>query len=262
MRDLFKNLPFFKWYFKNTRNKIIFLSSIFILVLVCYFLHRPLGLIIFWIDNHRGYTHSQLDELNKHITNKDIYIQLSDKYNLPIKVELHKKELLGYIDSFSTDLSAISLLGLKEWYYQSFLAKAYIYMREQGYYTTYKSHKDIPITKNDIESTLAFLDDFDKVVFFFDEISLENKEYKRYAIQANIMSFFPIQLQMYILINLDNTLCAVIDTPTKNILLKRLSYLDKSLSQDFDKFEVAIHKQKENVLNDITKIKEKLNECK
>lgn len=187
---------------------------------------------------------------------------MSDKYNLPIKVELHKKELLGYIDSFSTDLSAISLLGLKEWYYQSFLAKAYIYMREQGYYTTYKSHKDIPITKNDIESTLAFLDDFDKVVFFFDEISLENKEYKRYAIQANIMSFFPIQLQMYILINLDNTLCAVIDTPTKNILLKRLSYLDKSLSQDFDKFEVAIHKQKENVLNDITKIKEKLNECK
>ena len=76
-----------------------------------------------------------------------------------------------------------------------------------------------------------------------------------------MMSFFPIQLQMYSLINLDNALCAVIDTPTKNILLKRLSYLDDSLSQDFDKFETAIDKQKENVLNDITKIKEKLNEC-
>ena len=253
---------FLKWYKQSRKNKVIVFSIIFIVALLYSFLHRPLGLMIFWISTHYGDSYNEmqrLDKIHSNIINKDIFIQLSDEYNLSTKVAKHRKEFLNYTDKFTTDILVANSLGLEEWYYQPLLIKAKIYALEEGYYALYKAHKGTPITQDDIQSILYFFKSFDTLIFFFNEISLQDAAYKRYMLQANMIQFMFIMPQISLLADLENTLCLVIDTKARNELLQRMSDINDSLSQYFG--ELEIYFDKNTAIDTINKAKDKLNEC-
>ncbi|RDU58822.1 hypothetical protein [Helicobacter sp. MIT 14-3879] len=257
---------FINWYNKSLRNKVILFSIIFIFALMYSFLHRPLGLAIFCIDSYYGNSYNELqtlDKLNKNMMYKDIFLQLSDGYNLAYKVKKHKKEFLEYINHFTTDLFLVNLLGLEDWYYQPLLIKAKMYVLEEGFYTAYKEHKKIPITKEDIKSTLDFLNSFDEIVFFFNKISLENTQYKRYMLQANLIRFLLIQPKISFLVFLENRLCSVVDNQAKIIISEILDNVIQIYSQDWGELEDndMVEFNKNEALNKIAKLKDKLNGC-
>ena len=157
MHNSFKNLPFFKWYFKNTRNKIVFFIILFLLSLGYSLLHRPVSLIV-W-DSFR-YEKEQIitRELESAIgVDKDKYLQLYDS-NIANQQATIRNEILKYIDNLESDLLFSTLFGIEGVYLQAFLNKSHIYMVGSTYFSSvYKLYKNIPYTSQDIQSLMNFL---------------------------------------------------------------------------------------------------------
>lgn len=252
---------FYLWFAKSTKNKIIAFGIIFLLSFCYVFLHRPLGLVIFSIDQ-QSYSHNayNLDEIRNNISNKDMFLSLVNEYNLSDKEKFHKKELLNYIDNLNTDLFIVNAFGLNEWYYQGLLMKARIYANEKGMYVAYKAHKEIVITKNDLISMLDFLNIFNNIVSFFNNLNSKDSSYNRYMIQSNITQFLLIQPEIYFLAFRDNKLCLVVDSQIKNALLERLSSIKKVLLQPYN--ELDMKRLDTFIIKPINELKEQLNDCR
>ena len=190
MHNSFKNLPFFKWYFKNTRNKIVFFVVVFLLGLGYSLLHRPISLIM-W-DSFR-YEKEQIitRELESAMgVDKDKYLQLYDN-NIANQQARIRNKILKYIDNLETDLFISTLFGIEELYLQAFLNKSrFFILYYTGFDYAYKLYKNIPYTSQDIQSFNDFLNAFDKAFFFITK--LPTREYERYAVQVAVSQTFYI----------------------------------------------------------------------
>ena len=192
MQRPFKNLLFLRWYFKNTRNKIVFFIILFLLSLGYSLLHRPISLIV-W-DSFR-YEKEQIitRELESAIgVDKDKYLQLYDN-NIANQQATIRNEILKYIDNLETDLFISTLFGIEGVYLQAFLNKSHIYMVGSTYFSSaYKLYKNIPYTSQDIQSFNDFLNAFNKAFFFLTKLPTRHSEYERYAAQIAILQTFYI----------------------------------------------------------------------
>ena len=256
---------FYLWFAKNAKNKIIVFSIIFLFAFCYVFLHRLLELVVFSIDKD-SYSRNayKLDEIRKNITNKDMFLRLIDDYHLAEKEKNHKKELLNYMNNFNTDLFIVNLLGLNEWYYQGLLMKARIYANEKVMYISYKAHKEINITKNDVTSMLEFSNRFNNIVSFLTNLALKDSLHNRYMIQANITQFLFTQPEIYFLAFKDNKLCLVVDSQIKSALLERLSHIQMLLQhyEHYDELEIEAQRLGKFIIEPINELKEQLNECR
>ena len=138
--------------------------------------------------------------------------------------------------------------------------KARIYANEKGMYVAYKAHKEIVITKNDLISMLDFLNIFNNIVSFFNNLNSKDSSYNRYMIQSNITQFLLIQPEIYFLAFRDNKLCLVVDSQIKNALLERLSSIKKVLLQPYN--ELDMKRLDTFIIKPINELKEQLNDCR
>ena len=161
---------FLQWYNKSTRNKIILFSVIFILALGYSFLHRPLGLIM-WYQWSYSKEFEQM-EANLYQVNSDedkfleLYHNFYEKQNIDKRSKEIEKELLHYIDNLEIDLLASSFVGLSEWYLLAFVSKANIYASDLEWKTAYFIFKPYRLTKEQVQSYYDFLKAYNKVLFF------------------------------------------------------------------------------------------------
>ncbi len=260
MQNSFKNLPFFKWYFKNTRNKIVFFIIIFLLGLTYSLLHRPISLIV-W--NSFRYEKEQIitRELESAMgVDKDKYLQLYYDNNIANQQATIRDEILKFIDNLESDLLFSTLLGIEEAYLQAFLNKNRLFIvHHTGFDYAYKLYKNIPYTSQDIQSFDEFLNAFDKAFFFLTKLPTRHSEYERYAVQVAILQAFYITHFINPTILTQEQICSL-DTTS---LLERLT----KAKQVYDTINPELQKkfgEKANLLwlkKPVIIAEEMLNEC-
>lgn len=238
---------FLQWYHKSTRNKVILFSIIFILALGYSFLHRPLGLIM-WYQFSFAEENKQIKLAISYVSDEKEFLESYKQYDIADKFHKSQKELFRYIDDFEIDLLASSFMGLSEWYLQSFLSKSRIYVEYFNIYIGYQEyHKNTYMPEN-INMFMEFLDKNQKISFFINRLALKDKEFERYMFQQNailIMFIFP-----YIYFLSEEQVCAL---PDKESILKNLTNFYESTN--------IKENEKKNFDTMQNLIKEKLNEC-
>lgn len=160
---------FLQWYNKSTRNKIILFSVIFILALGYSFLHRPLGLIM-WYHLNFIEEKEQVEMTRIHMDNKEKFLDLYRQYDIAHNFRKTQKEFFRYIDDFEIDLLASSFVGLSEWYLLAFVSKANIYASDLEWKTAYFIFKPYRLTKEQVQSYYDFLKAYNKVLFFVNRL--------------------------------------------------------------------------------------------
>ena len=90
---------FLQWYNKSTRNKIILFSVIFILALGYSFLHRPLGLIM-WYHLNFIEEKEQVETTRIYMDNKEKFLEYYKQYDITNKLSKRQKKFFRYIDNF------------------------------------------------------------------------------------------------------------------------------------------------------------------
>lgn len=236
-----------QWYHKSTRNKVIIFSIIFTLALSYSFLHRPLGLIM-WYHLNFIEEKEQVEMTRIHMDNKEKFLDLYRQYDITHNFRKSQKELFKYIDDFEIDLLASSFMGLSEWYLQSFLSKSRIYVEYFNIYIGYQEYHENTYTPENTNMFMEFLDKNQKISFFIDRLALKDEDFERYMFQQNailIMFIFP-----YIYFLSGEQVCAL---PNKESILKNLTNFYESTN--------IKENEKKNFDTMQNLIKDKLNEC-
>lgn len=256
---------FLQWYHKSTRNKVIIFSIIFTLALGYSFLHRPLGLIM-WYHLNFIEEKEQVETTRIHIDNKEKFLDLYRQYDITHNFRKSQKELFKYIDDFEIDLLASSFMGLSEWYLQSFLSKSRIYVEYFNIYIGYQEYHENTYTPENTNMFMEFLDKNQKISFFIDRLALKDEDFERYMFQQNailIMFIFP-----YIYFLSGEQVCAL---PNKekisNVLMQffdvyqKLQGENKTYKIGKERQGDTFDKNLQGLLNLHNLIKDKLNEC-
>lgn len=238
---------FLQWYHKSTRNKVILFSIIFTIALGYSFLHRPLGLIM-WYRFSFAEENKQIKVAINYVSDEKEFLESYKQYDIAGKLHKSQKELFKYIDDFEIDLLASSFVGLSEWYLQSFLSKSETHSEYFNLYIAYQEyHKNTYMPEN-INMFMEFLDKNQKISFFIDRLALKDEDFERYMFQQNailIMFIFP-----YIYFLSGEQVCAL---PNKESILKNLTNFYESTN--------IKENEKKNFDTMQSLIKDKLNEC-
>ncbi len=236
---------FLQWYHKNIRNKVIIFSIIFTLALGYSFLHRPLGLIMWYHLNFIG-EKEQVETTRIHMNNKEKFLDLYRQYDIAHNFRKEQKELFRYIDDFEIDLLASSFMGLSEWYLQSFLSKSRIYVEYFNIYIGYQEYHENTYTPENINMFMEFLNKNQKISFFINRLALKDEEFERYMFQQNailMISIFP-----YIYLLSEEQVCAL---PDKESILKNLTnfYESANIEENEKKNFDTLQNRTKNKLN-------------
>lgn len=189
---------FLQWYHKSTRNKIILFSVIFILALGYSFLHRPLGLIM-WYHLNFIEEKEQVETTRIYMDNKEKFLDLYRQYDIAHNFRKTQKEFFRYIDDFEIDLLASSFVGLSEWYLQSFLSKSRIYVEYFNIYIGYQEYYESTYVPENINMFMEFLDKNQKISFFINKLALKNEEFERYIVQQSMIQLLFVFPAIYFL---------------------------------------------------------------
>ena len=256
---------FLQWYHKSTRNKVILFSIIFTIALGYSFLHRPLGLIM-WYHLNFIEEKEQVEMTRIHMDNKEKFLDLYRQYDITHNFRKSQKELFKYIDDFEIDLLASSFMGLSEWYLQSFLSKSRIYVEYFNIYIGYQEYHENTYMPENINMFMEFLDKNQKISFFIDRLALKDEEFERYMFQHRF-----IQLQFMFGIIYFFTQEQVCALPNKekisNALMQfydayqKLQGENKTYKTAKERQGDALDENLQGLLNLHNIIKDKLNEC-
>lgn len=168
---------FLKWYKQSRKNKVIVFSIIFIVALLYSFLHRPLGLIV-WYQWSYSKEYKQMEaDLYKVQSNEkeffELYHNFYEKENIAEKSKKIEKELLKYIDWLEIDLLASSFVGLSELYMKSLASKIGIYTNDLEWKLAYSIFKPYSLTSEQTQSYYNFLKAYNKFLFFVNRLDDE-----------------------------------------------------------------------------------------
>lgn len=257
---------FLQWYHKSTRNKVILFSIIFILALGYSFLHRPLGLIM-WYQFSFAEENKQIKLAISYVSDEKEFLESYKQYDIADKFHKSQKELFKYIDDFEIDLLASSFVGLSEWYLQAFLSKSKTYSEYFNLYIAYQEYHKNAYTTEIINMFMEFLDKNQKISFFINRLALKDEEFENYMVQQRF-----IQLQFMFSIIYFFTQEQVCALPNKEKISNALmQFYDayQKLQGENKTYKTAKERQGDTfdenlqgLLNLHNLIKEKLNECK
>lgn len=159
-----------QWYHKSTRNKIILFSIIFILALGYSFLHRPLGLIMWYQWSYEKEFEQMETNLYEVWNNEEEFFELYhnfyEKEHIDEKNKKIGKELLHYIDKLEIDLLATTFFGLEDLYLLAFVSKVMIYSNDLEWKFAYAIFKPYTLSKEQFQSYYDFFKAYNKVLFF------------------------------------------------------------------------------------------------
>lgn len=256
---------FLQWYHKSTRNKVILFSVIFIFALGYSFLHRPLGLIM-WYQWSFVEENKQIKLAISYVSDEKEFLESYKQYNITDKLHKSQKELFKYIDDFEIDLLASSFVGLSEWYLQSFLSKSKTYSEYFNLYIVHQEYHKNAYTTEIINMFMEFLDKNQKISFFINRLALKDEEFENYMVQQRF-----IQLQFMFSIIYFFTQEQVCALPNKEKISNALmQFYDayQKLQGENKTYKTAKERQGDTfdenlqgLLNLHNLIKEKLNEC-
>lgn len=174
MHNSFKNLPFFKWYFKNTRNKIVFFIILFLLSLGYSLLHRPISLIV-W-DSFRYEKELQImqDSLYEVWQDEERFLKLYhsfyEKEHINIKIQNLQNEILRLIDNLESDLLFSTLFGIEEVYLQALVHKVEIYRSDLDWKISLFVFRKYRLTQQQIDEYIYFATQYQKLLFFINKL--------------------------------------------------------------------------------------------
>lgn len=265
MQNSFKDLPFFRWYFKNTRNKILAFFIFFFLGLGYSLLHRPVGLII-W-DNFR-YKKEQttiLEIKSVMSANKEKFLQLYYDNNIANQRVAIQKEILDYIDNLGSDFIFSTIFGMDEAYLQALLNKIRLFILDYiGFDYAYKVYNNIPYTSQDLQSFNEVINAFDKAIFLTNKMSNKYSEYERYVGQVTIFQAFYINHFANLAILTQEQICSLDITSLLEKLARAKQVYDTIISPKFQndlEIQTEIQNVTHNIQNRIDMLKEQLNVC-
>lgn len=184
---------FFEWFRKNTKNKIIVFSIVFIFALGYSFLHRPLGLIMWYQWSYlKEYEQMETKLYQVKFNEKEflkLYHNFYEKENIDKKSKKIEQELLKYIDDFEIDLLASSFIGLSDLYLESFVAKLNIYVNDLEWKMAYSIFKPYHLTKEQVQSYYDFLKSYKKILFFINRLDADNAKQITAKLYGNLFVF-------------------------------------------------------------------------
>ena len=184
---------FFEWFKKNTKNKIIAFSVIFIFALGYSFLHRPLGLIMWYQWSYLKEYEQMETKLYQVQSNKKEFLKLYhnfyEKENIDKKSKKIEQELLKYIDDFEIDLLTSSFIGLSDLYLESFVAKLNIYVNDLEWKMAYSIFEHYRLTKEQSQSYYNFLKNYNKFLFFINRLDIDNAKQITAKLYGNLFIF-------------------------------------------------------------------------
>ncbi|TLD89547.1 hypothetical protein LS66_004355 [Helicobacter sp. MIT 03-1614] len=177
---------FLQWYNKSTRNKIILFSVIFILALGYSFLHRPLGLIMWYQWSYPKEFEQMEANLRQVSSDEDKFLELYhnfyEKQNIDKRSKEIEKELLDYIDKLEIDLLATTFFGLEDLYLLAFVSKVMIYSNDLEWKLAYAIFKSYRLSKEQFQSYYDFFKSYNKFLFFVN--GLDNDLHRSKLISA------------------------------------------------------------------------------
>ncbi len=175
-----------QWYNKSTRNKIIIFSIIFILALGYSFLHRPLGLIMWYQWSYEKEFEQMETNLRQVSSDEEKFLELYhnfyEKENIDEKNKKIGKELLHYIDKLEIDLLATTFFGLEDLYLLAFVSKVMIYSNDLEWKLAYAIFKSYRLSKEQFQSYYDFFKSYNKFLFFVN--GLDNDIHRASLISA------------------------------------------------------------------------------
>ena len=265
MQNPLKNRPFFKWYCKNTRNKIRACFIFFLLSLGYSLLHRPVGLII-WDDFRYKKEQTTILEIKSVMSaDEEKFLQLYYDNNIVNQRIEIQKEILNYIDNLGSDLIFSTIFGMDEAYLQALLNKTRLFILDYvGFDYAYKVYKNIPYTSQDLQSFNEFLNAFDKVISLTTKLSNEYSEYEKYVGQATMFQAFYINHFTNLAILTQEQICSLDITSLLEKLARAKQAYDTIVGPKFQndlEMQTEIQKATHNIQNRIDVLKEQLNVC-
>ena len=261
---------FLQWYHKSTRNKVILFSIIFILALGYSFLHRPLGLIMWYQWSYPKEFKQMETDLYEVWKNEEEFFELYHNFYEKEKIdEKNKKigkELLDYIDNLEIDLLATTFFGLEDLYLLAFVSQVQIYVNDLDWKLACARFKSYRLSKEQFQSYYDFFKSYNKFLFFVN--GLDNDIHRANLITAKWYANF------YVLKSIGIALPFLIDSIEEQCSMKDdiLDILQKCYSelQEINNVVTKANKGKIDYLEtrlgfaqrSYDEVKEQLNECK
>lgn len=259
-----------QWYHKSTRNKIILFSIIFILALGYSFLHRPLGLIMWYQWSYPKEFKQMETDLYEVWKNEEEFFELYHNFYEKEKIdEKNKKigkELLDYIDKLEIDLLATTFFGLEDLYLVALVSQVQIYVNDLDWKLACARFKSYRLSKEQFQSYYDFFKSYNKFLFFVNGLDYDLHRSKLITAKwyANFYVLKSIGIALPFLIDSIEEQCSMKDD-ILDILQKCYSEL-----QEINNVVTKANKGKIDYLEtrlgfaqrSYDEVKEQLNECK